>query len=133
MKYLLDTNVYIRYINGRSPSVLNRMRVTPRSEIAVSTITKAELYFGSAKSQQSQKSLSAQQEFLQTVETVVFDDAAAHAYGRIRAFLERIGTPIGGNDLLIASTAISHNLVLTTHNVQEFQRVPDLLVEDWEL
>ena len=53
-------------------------------------------------------------------------------YGQVRTHLERAGTPIGPNDLMIASIALTHNLTLVTHNTREFSRVPDLRIEDWE-
>lgn len=61
-----------------------------------------------------------------------FDPPAAKEYGRLRLALERAGTPIGPNDLMIASIALAHGLVLVTHNVPEFARVPGLRIEDWE-
>jgi tRNA(fMet)-specific endonuclease VapC len=61
-----------------------------------------------------------------------FDDRAADAFGSVRADLERVGRPIGPNDLLIAATAIANDLVLVTHNTSEFGRVPGLNVDDWE-
>ncbi len=61
-----------------------------------------------------------------------FDDTAARAYGRLRAELERAGTIIGPNDLMIASIALSQDLVVVSNNTREFERVPGLAVEDWE-
>jgi tRNA(fMet)-specific endonuclease VapC len=61
-----------------------------------------------------------------------FDDAAAEAYGRLRAELARRGTPIGPNDLMIAAIALAHDLTLVTHNTAEFSRVSGLRLEDWE-
>lgn len=52
-------------------------------------------------------------------------------YGKIRAYLEKQGTPIGPLDTLIASHAVSENMVLVTHNMKEFLRVPELIVENW--
>ena len=63
---------------------------------------------------------------------VPFDRLAAEAYGNIRATLERQGTPIGANDLLIGATALAHNLILVTHDTREFGRIADLIIEDWE-
>ena len=62
-----------------------------------------------------------------------FDDIAAEIYGRIRAHLATQGTPIGANDLQIASISLAHDLILVTHNTREFSRVPRLRLEDWEL
>lgn len=101
-------------------------------DIAVSIITRAELFYGSAKSQTPERSREKQLEFLQTLQTIGFDETAALKFGDIRAALERKGTPIGAFDLLIAATALTHNLTLVTHNVAEFRRIDGLLIEDWE-
>lgn len=133
MIYLLDTNTCIRYINGRSSQIRIRLAKTPRADVGVSIITKAEMYYGSAKSKTPERSRQKQIEFLQAMQTVSFDESSALAYGDIRVYLEAKGTPIGANDLLIAATARSHNLTLITHNTREFERVPGLQIEDWEL
>jgi tRNA(fMet)-specific endonuclease VapC len=133
MMYLLDTNACIRYINGRSPQIRAKLPTIPLAEIAVSAITKAEMFYGSAKSQTPEQSLKKQLEFLITVQSLPFDDSAATEYGRLRAFLEKQGTPIGSNDMLIAAIALAHNLILVTHNTAEFGRVPGLKLEDWEV
>ena len=133
MKYLLDTNVCIRYINGRSPKIRAKLSTIPLGDVSVSIITKAELFYGSAKSQTPERSRQKQLEFLQTIQSVQFDEAAAIIYGDIRAYLDGQGTPIGGNDLLIAATALAHNLFMITHNTQEFGRIPHLTIEDWEV
>ena len=132
MKYLLDTNTCIRYINGRAPNIRQKMATVPLVDVAVSSITKAELFYGSAKSQTPEISRQKQVEFLNTIQSVVFDDEAARVYGDIRADLERRGLPISGNDLLIAATALAHDLIVVTHNTAEFQRVSGLQLEDWE-
>ncbi|CAG1009040.1 tRNA(fMet)-specific endonuclease VapC [Anaerolineae bacterium] len=132
MKYLLDTNTCIRFINGRSSSIRARLLTIDDSEIAISTIVQAEMYAGSAKSQTPQRSREIQEEFFQRFVTIPFDARAARIYGDIRGYLERQGTPIGGNDLLIAATAIAYDFILVTHNTREFGRVVGLHIEDWE-
>ncbi len=62
-----------------------------------------------------------------------FDGNAAEIYGKIRAQLERLGTPIGAYDLQIAAIALAHHLILVTHNTREFSRIEELEIEDWEL
>jgi tRNA(fMet)-specific endonuclease VapC len=99
MIYLLDTDTCIRYINGRSPKIRAKLPTLLRLDVGVSIITKAELYYGSAKSQTPERSRQKQLEFLQTIQIVPFDEAAAVVYGDIRAYLDKQGTPIGGNDL----------------------------------
>jgi tRNA(fMet)-specific endonuclease VapC len=132
MKYLLDTNTCIHYINGRSVSIRKRLAATPLIDVGVSIITRAELFYGSAKSQTPERSRQKQLEFLQTIQTVHFGEGCDIAYGDIRAYLETNGLPIGANDLLIAATAIAHNLIIVTHNTREFGRIPAIQIEDWE-
>jgi tRNA(fMet)-specific endonuclease VapC len=132
MTYLLDSNACIRYINGRSPKLRARLSSTPRREVAVSTITKAEMFYGSAKSQTPQRSREKQIEFLKTTISLPFDDAAAVVYGSLRAHLERQGAPIGQYDMLIAAIALANDLILVTLNVREFGRITGLKIEDWE-
>ena len=132
MTYLLDTNTCIRYLNGRAPNVLRRLQNLPPAEARVCAIVKAEMYFGAMKSTDPDRTLAQQRAFLNAFESLPFDDAAAEAYGRLRAELAQRGTPIGPNDLMIAAIALAHDLTLVTHNTAEFSRVPGLLLEDWE-
>jgi tRNA(fMet)-specific endonuclease VapC len=132
MRYLLDTNTCIRHLNQRSISIIRKMSSLSPSEIAVWSIVKAELYTGSAKSLTPQQTLSKQQNFLNRFVSLPFDDNAAITYGAIRASLEKQGTPIGPLDMMIAAIALTNNLILVTHNIAEFSRIPNLNIEDWE-
>lgn len=132
MKYLLDTNTCIRFVNGRAPQIRERMGTVSDSDIAISTVTKGEMYAGSAKSQTPQRSRARQDAFFVRFASLPFDEAAADEFGRIRAHLELAGTPIGPYDMQIAAIAIVNNLILVTHNTKEFGRVSGLEIEDWE-
>ena len=132
MKYLLDTNTIVRYVNGRAPKVRAKVRATPLPDLAVSAIVVAELRYGAAKSTDLSRARTVQDQFLSLIGFVPFDQPATEASGTIRAALEQHGTPIGANDLLIGATAVAHQLILVTHNTREFGRVPGLTVEDWE-
>ena len=101
--------------------------------MAVCTVVEAELRFGIAKVGDPPERLAVLDDFLHGVEILPFDRAAAREYGRLRAHLQRTGNPIGGNDLMIASIALASGLILVTHNVGEFSKVPGLTVEDWEV
>lgn len=70
--------------------------------------------------------------FANSFRSLPFDDVAAEAYARVRRELDTKGTPIGPNDLLIASIALTNDLTLVTHNTKEFGRVPGLPIDDWE-
>ncbi|WP_414620818.1 type II toxin-antitoxin system tRNA(fMet)-specific endonuclease VapC [Calothrix sp. CCY 0018] len=132
MKYLLDTNVCARYLNGKSPAVRERIRATNRDDIAVCSVVKAELFYGAMRSNNPQKTLANQQQFLNLFVSLPFDDNVALIYGEIRAQLTALGTPIGPNDFQIAAIALANNLILVTHNTREFSRVDGLQIEDWE-
>ncbi|HYW20838.1 MAG TPA: type II toxin-antitoxin system VapC family toxin [Nodularia sp. (in: cyanobacteria)] len=130
--YLLDTNVCIIYLKGRSSSVSHYIDNLEVDKISVCSVVKAELFFGSMKSNNPQKNLNIQKSFLQQFVSLPFDDSCAEVYGKIRADLANTGTPIGSNDIQIASIALANNLILVTHNVREFSRVEGLKIEDWE-
>jgi tRNA(fMet)-specific endonuclease VapC len=90
------------------------------------------LRYGAAKSQNPQRNHERIDVFLTAVTEVVdFDDADADEAGEIRAFLEKIGAPIGPYDLLIAAQARRREAILVTANRREFERVPGLMVTDW--
>ncbi len=132
MRYLLDTNVCIRVLNGTSPELVERLSAHHPSEIGISTIVRAELNFGARKSQRMAENLTVLGAFLAPFAAVPFDEQAAEDYGVIRSGLERQGTPIGPNDLFIAASAKAHDLVLVSNNVRELSRVAGLRLEDWE-
>jgi tRNA(fMet)-specific endonuclease VapC len=132
MTYLLDTNTCIRYLNGRAPRIRTRMAELSDSVIAVSTVTMAEMFAGAAKSQSPQQSRANQDAFFVRFVQLPFDAVAAHEYGKLRAHLEKAGTPIGPYDMQIAAIALAHDLIAVTHNTKEFARIPGLRLEDWE-
>lgn len=131
MRYLLDTNIVIYTIKRRPPEVAARFAELQADELCLSSISLSELLFGAANSQQPAKAMEAVAAIGEVLEIAAFDQAAARAYGPLRAELERQGRPIGALDTLIAAHALSLDATLVTHNVGEFGRVPGLRVEDW--
>ena len=131
MKYMLDTNICIYLIKHQPREVKDKFQGIAPGEIAVSTVTVAEMMYGVGKSQYEEKNNASLQAFLAPLEIADFDFTAAQQYGEVRAYLEKSGKPIGAYDLMIAAHALSLGLVLVTNNEQEFQRVPDLIVENW--
>jgi tRNA(fMet)-specific endonuclease VapC len=132
VKYLFDTSVCIRVLNGSSSGVVERLEGLDPSEVAMCAVVRAELVFGARKSRHVAENLRLVDALFEPFVCLPFDDRAADAYGSVRADLERVGRPIGPNDLLIAATALAHDLILVTHNLSEFGRVPGLHVDDWE-
>jgi tRNA(fMet)-specific endonuclease VapC len=131
MRYLLDTNICIYLIKRQPREVIDKFQGIAPGEIAISSVTVAEMMYGVAKSQHKDKNKAALEPFLAPLEIVDYDFKAAQHYGVVRANLEETGTPIGAYDLMIAAHARSLGLVLVTNNEREFQRIPDLIVENW--
>jgi tRNA(fMet)-specific endonuclease VapC len=131
VKYLLDTNTCIYIINKKPPSTVDRIQSKQPEDIAVSTVTIAELEYGVYRSQTVDQNRIALLGFLVPLAILDFDQGAAAVYGSIRSSLEARGTPIGPMDLLIAAQAMSHGLILVTNNEREFGRVDGLGIENW--
>lgn len=129
--WMLDTDICIALIKRQPPNLIGRLKRHKPGDVAISSITLAELSFGISKSAQPEKNRAALEQFLLPLEVLAFDDIAAEGYGRIRAALEADGTPIGPLDTLIASHAMSINATIVTNNVREFSRVKGLRLENW--
>ncbi len=128
----MDTNACIRLLNQKSTPLARKLASVPKSDVALSSITKAELYYGAYRSERREANLSLLQRFFQEFATLPFDEKCEEVYGLARAELALAGTPIGPNDLLIAAIALANGFTLVTHNTREFSRVKGLRVEDWE-
>ncbi len=131
MKYVLDTDICIELIRGRSPAMVRRLRREEPGDIVISSITAAELFYGADKSGDPEKNRRALEMFFIPLEILAFDASAARAYSTLRALLEREGRVVGPLDLLIAAHAQSLGAILVTNNTREFVRVPKLKVENW--
>ena len=131
MDFLLDTNICIYIIKKRPINVIDKFKTIPIGKIGISSITLAELQYGIMKSSNPDKNREALNRFLIPLEIVDFDFFATIEYGKIRANLEKNGTPIGPLDTLIGAHAKSLDLTLVTNNNKEFQRIDGLRIENW--
>lgn len=131
MKYMLDTNICIYLIRNTFPALRERFLTQKAENICISSITYAEMMYGVEKSSYPDRNRAALLLFLQHIEVLNWDPFAANDYGKIRASLEKKGTPISQMDEMIAAHAKSLGCTLVTHNTREFERVDGLLVEDW--
>jgi tRNA(fMet)-specific endonuclease VapC len=130
MRFLLDTNIVSNLIRDPQGRIAERIKIVGEREICTSIIVAAELRYGAAKKASSR--LTAQVEaVLAAIDTLPFDSPADEIYGSIRTQLESAGTPIGGNDLIIAAQAVTLDLTLVSDNEREFARVAGLRVENW--
>jgi len=130
LKYLLDTNIVIYVIKQRPVEALEIFN-RHQGRMAISSITLAELVHGAEKSSDVSRNMAVVEDFVSRLAVLAYDDKAAWQYGNIRATLEKVGQPIGVNDLHIAAHARSNGLTLVTNNLREFERVPGLLLENW--
>ncbi|MHB8476624.1 MAG: PIN domain-containing protein [Steroidobacteraceae bacterium] len=130
MRYLLDTNTVSNLIRDPQGRVSRRIEAIGELNICTSIIVAAELRYGTTKKKSPR--LSAQVEaVLGVIDTLPLDSPADEIYGSIRTQLELAGTPIGGNDLLIAAQAMALDQTLVTDNEKEFSRIRGLRVENW--
>jgi tRNA(fMet)-specific endonuclease VapC len=130
LRYLLDTNIVIYVLKRRPVEVLSTFNANA-SRMAISSITLAELLHGAEKSSRVSENLAAVEDFCSRLQVLPYGPKAAQHYGAIRAALEKLGQPIGVNDMHIAAHARSEGLVLVTNNIGEFARVPGLEAENW--
>ncbi len=133
--YLFDTDIISNIFKKQpSPGLLARLAETPRNQQHISTITVSEIVYGACKSDRPDYHLANLQNILLPAVTILgFDSKAAYVCGRIRAELEKAGTPLALADLEIAAIALANKLVLVTGNSRHFERVPGLVVENWLL
>jgi tRNA(fMet)-specific endonuclease VapC len=134
LSYLLDTNICIAVLNGRPSHTRLRLQdaVTRGHAIVISTIVLHELYYGAAKSSRPAETLAAiDSMIIEPYQILKYSAHAASEAAKIRANLERKGTPIGWYDVLLAGQAMAEGLKVATANTREFTRVPALEIEDW--
>jgi tRNA(fMet)-specific endonuclease VapC len=129
-RFLLDTNICVELLRAGSKT-LARLRRHEIDELAISSITLAELQYGAAKSARPAHHQLLLAQFCAPIAILAFDHVAAETYGLVRAALERAGTPIGPLETLIASHALALQLTLVTSNEREFRRVEGLKVQNW--
>ncbi len=133
MIYCLDTNTVVHYLRGTSAALFDRLQRETPHVIKIPSLVRAELLVGAAKSARPDENRVKVETFLNLFDTIPFDHGAADHYARVRLKLEQAGTPIGPNDLVIATTVLTVSATLVTNNTREFARVPGLVLEDWLL
>ena len=131
MKYYLDTNIVIYFIKGKYPALISHFSKIPRQSVVIPEIAAAEIEYGARKSQNYESTVAKYRLFLDSFEHISFSGEAARCYGKIRADMERKGTPIDPKDLIIAAIVMAENGTLITHNTKEFGRIEGLRIEDW--
>jgi tRNA(fMet)-specific endonuclease VapC len=128
---MLDTNICIYTIKHKPEKVFQRLQEIDPEDICVSSVTYAELVHGVEKSAAVEKNRLALLMLLANIEILNFDVDAADCYGKIKADLDKKGTPIDPLDMMIAGHAVSMGYAVVTNNVKEFSRVQGLILENW--
>ena len=131
MRYMLDTNICIYAIKHKPERVFQKLQDVDPKDVCVSSVTYAELVHGVEKSAAIEKNRLALSMLLANIDILDFNVSAADSYGKIRAELEKNGTPIGPLDMMIAGHAKSLGYTVVTNNVKEFKRVSGLKIENW--
>lgn len=129
--YLLDTNICIYVMKNTYPVLTQKVLSCDPSDLCISSITVFELEYGAAKSNRSERTRQNMQLFLAPFNILDFNSNDAASACMIRAYLEKQGKIIGPYDVQIAGQAVARSMVMITHNVCEFSRVPRLIAEDW--
>jgi tRNA(fMet)-specific endonuclease VapC len=129
-RYLLDANAVIALLNDTTSNAALRARREKPSDVVIPAIVAHELFYGAFNSRRAAQNLAVVDALQFAV--LEFDKEDARQAGEVRALLASKGTPIGPYDVLIAGQAVARNMILVTHNTQEFGRVPGLRLEDWQ-
>ncbi len=128
--YLLDTDHCV-FLLRKDQSVKRRLRARRREEAFVSIVSVCELYFGAFWSKRPEENLAEVRRLVGRLRVLPLTDATAERFGRLKAELWRAGQKLDDPDLLIAATALDHELTLVTHNKAHYQRIPGLRLDDW--
>jgi tRNA(fMet)-specific endonuclease VapC len=130
MKYLLDTNICVHFLN-RNPVVFEKLQQVSDEDIGVSIISIAELKFGAYNSKKIKNNLEKIKSFTNIVQTIRINDDVADKFGETKTYLRSHGFIFDDFDILIGATAIVNNLILVTNNIKHFINISEIILEDW--
>ena len=130
MNYLIDTDIIIYSLKGEQ-KVTNSFEERLNDPKSISVITYGELVYGAKKSQQEQKNMARVRRIAEIFPIIDISPAIIETFGDLKATLEKTGNTVADMDLIIASTALTHNMFLVTNNEKHFQKIPELQIENW--
>jgi predicted nucleic acid-binding protein len=128
--YLLDTDTIIFSLKGH-PSVQEHLRRHFHDPMAISVITLMELYYGAYKSEKVTSNLAKIRTLENSLEVLSLGKESVEVFGIYKSKMEKAGTPLDDFDLVLASCALAHNLVLVTNNIKHFRRTEGLKLANW--
>lgn len=129
--YLLDTNICIYFMKNTYPLLTEKLLSHNPTDLLISSITVFELEYGAEKSNWDDKTRHKLAMFLSPFTILPFTGEDAITAGKLRGYLEKQGNPIGPYDVQIAAQGLSRGITVITHNTGEFNRIPNLQLEDW--
>lgn len=129
--YFLDTDICVYILNNKYPYLADCLERCDRDCVKIPAIVYYELRYGAEKSRNRKQTMNKLSRFVSEIEIIPFGEEAAELAGKIRADLEQAGQVIGGNDIIIAATAIANGATLVTNNLREFERIDKLSIENW--
>ena len=129
--FCLDTNIWSYLLRTPNEALIRNLKKHTTAELCLTELIRAELLFGARRSSKSRSLTQRIEQLLSPYPRLPFGAEAAVHYAEIRTLLEKKGTPISPNDLIIAATARAANAVLVTANHREFSRIPCLACQDW--
>ena len=132
MEYLLDTDICIYWLKGRE-IIRNKILSVGLSNVAICSITVAELYYGAYNSSRIEENLTRAERFISNIAVISLDNDALRCFGELKTQLRKLGQPVADFDLLIASVAITENLILVTNNTRHYNRIDEIQLENWVL
>ena len=130
MSFLLDTDMCIYWLKGRQ-SVKDKLLAAGWDQVAISVITQAELYYGAYNSNRVKQNLKRADDFINQFPLLALGEITLKRFGELKAQLRQSGQLLPDFDLLIASAALVENRILVTNNTRQYQRIPDLQLENW--
>jgi tRNA(fMet)-specific endonuclease VapC len=128
--YLLDTDIMIYNLKGNE-MVRQNLHNHINDPIRISSVTLMELYYGAFKSRKVESNLAKVRKIENSLEIISVNKEQVEIFGMLKVKLEKAGTPLDDFDLILAATALSHNLILVTNNERHFSRIEGLKIENW--
>lgn len=128
--YLIDTDILIYSLKGHE-TVKENLQKHIHDAIQISAVTLMELYYGAYKSQKVESNLAKIKKIENALEIISVNRESVEIFGLLKSNLEMAGTPLDDFDLILAATALSHNLILVSNNERHFKRIKGLKIDNW--
>jgi len=129
--FILDTDTCIYWLKGNR-KIERRILEEGLKNVAITVITVCELLYGAYKSAKKDDNLRVVQELTGMIRVIHTSDEVAFLYGRLKAELEKKGSPLDDADLLTASITLAEGAILVTNNTRHFRKIRQLKVDNWK-